>query len=218
MIGNAGSGESERLRGAGNITIHGSLRRGNMCFRRRGEENMNVKTFENLEEWGAALDRLEEWKKKRRLNEHQGEIVRLLRYRGNWQLREKAIEYARDIDQPVNELLMSLKGILTADDIYLEARVMAAAALGHLIPKRGPAGKEAEELGKWKMLSALTDLLAPESPPLLRAAAAEALSEMGDKKALPALRKAAKTSESAYLKKCLEEAITTIERGASSRR
>jgi HEAT repeat protein len=169
---------------------------------------MNEDTFGNLDEWGHVLERLHELKRSRDLDEHQEALARLLRYRDNWRLREKVLEYIHDIENPTEELLAELVHIMTEDDVYLEARALAAKALGHLIPRRKTSSEEKREFDKTRLVSHMINILESERPPYLRAAVAKSLAAMGDNRVLPVLQEMSQSPNSSpLLKKCVDEAI-----------
>lgn len=172
---------------------------------------MNKDMFGNLREWGIVLEQLEDLKQSRKLDEHQKGLARILRYRDNWCLREKVLEYANEIENPTDELLSGLFYIITGDDIYLEARVLAVNTLGYLILKRKGSSRGGKEFDETKAVLYMIDILDSERPPHLRATVAKALGEMGDKRALPTLQKMSQSPNSSpFLKKCVDEAISRM--------
>lgn len=83
----------------------------------------------NLEQWGRALEQLEEWRRSGRLDHHQGELLWLLRYRDNWRLREAALEAMKDLRTPDAGLVREACSIMMDDGLYHELRVLAAEAV-----------------------------------------------------------------------------------------
>ncbi len=56
-------------------------------------------------------------------------LVRILRYKGNWLLREEVLKRIGGIPSPSDELAGQVLTILSDDNIYYEARVIASNAL-----------------------------------------------------------------------------------------
>lgn len=61
---------------------------------------MKDNLFGNLMDWGSVLDKLENLKYTGELDNHQDELLRLLRFDGNWRLREAAVEASSDLSNP----------------------------------------------------------------------------------------------------------------------
>ncbi len=91
--------------------------------------------FGNLAEWGRLLDRLERLAQARELDSHQEGLLRLLRYRDNWRLREAALEAVCMLRQPSEGIVHEVLKIMTDESLYYEVRVLAAEALGALIQR-----------------------------------------------------------------------------------
>jgi hypothetical protein len=89
----------------------------------------------SLEEWGKVLERLQEWKKQRELDRHAPELVRLLRTRDNWRLREHALEAVTELSSCPQDLQQAVLDILVDDTLYHEVRVLAAEALRALMAR-----------------------------------------------------------------------------------
>lgn len=52
---------------------------------------MDSDIFGNLMDWGLVLDKLDDLKKSEKLHKHQADLIRILRYRNNWRLRETVL-------------------------------------------------------------------------------------------------------------------------------
>jgi hypothetical protein len=89
--------------------------------------------FGNLRDWGPVLETLEELAHNGRLDECQDGLVRILRYPGNWRLREKALEQIPRIARPSPPLMNQVLHIAADDNLYFEVRILAVRALGSLI-------------------------------------------------------------------------------------
>lgn len=95
---------------------------------------MKDQIFGNLTDWVNALDTLNLLKKSASLDNHQEELVRLLRHEGNWRLREAAVEAAATLKMPSIETLKQLVKLIVRDDLYYNIRILASKTLSTLIP------------------------------------------------------------------------------------
>ena len=172
---------------------------------------MNQDIFGNIREWGVVLECLDDLKQSRKLDEHQEGLTRILRYRENWRLREKVLEYACEIKSPFDKLIIELFNIMTDEDIYFEARILAANALGYLIPKRKGIPEKEEKFSEDKVVLQMINVLNSAGPPHFHEAIAKSLGRIGDKRALPVLMKMSKSTKlSSSLKECVDETISKI--------
>ena len=85
--------------------------------------------FGNLTDWGAVLDIFEALANSGGLAECQPGLIRILRFKGNWRLREEVLKRIGEIQVPSEELFLQVLSILTDDNIYYDARVIAGDAL-----------------------------------------------------------------------------------------
>ena len=94
--------------------------------------------FGNLTEWGRVVDQLEMLKSEGLLDEHQAGLARILRYPDNWRLTELVLTCATEIRQTNDLLIAEVTRIFSDQNAYLEVRVLATRALGHLLTHRPP--------------------------------------------------------------------------------
>jgi len=66
------------------------------------------------------------------LAECQPGLIRILKYKGNWRLREEVLKRVGEIQNPSDELVFQLLSMLDDDNIYYDARVLAGDALTQL--------------------------------------------------------------------------------------
>ncbi len=92
--------------------------------------------FNDLKDWAIVVDKLQKLKKTRGLDRFQRVLTRAITYRENWMLRERVLEYVTDIRKPTEALLEAICTIATDDEIYINARILAAEALRVLVPRR----------------------------------------------------------------------------------
>lgn len=89
--------------------------------------------FGNLTDWGLVLDTLENLATSGELSQCQPGLIRILRYKGNWRLREEVLKHAGKVQNPSKELLHQLIAILDDDNIYYDARIISGNALIQLL-------------------------------------------------------------------------------------
>ncbi len=94
----------------------------------------------NLEQWGRALEQLDEWKQAGQLDGHQDDLLWLLRFRGNWRLREAALEMMSSLQAPDPALIRQACDIMTDEGLYHEVRILAAEAVTALLSSERPPG------------------------------------------------------------------------------
>ena len=90
--------------------------------------------FGNLTDWGSALDKLLLLRETGDLDNHQDELVRLLRFDGNWRLREAAVEASSALTNPSVNTLRQLIELMKRGDLYYNVRIMAVKSLSILVP------------------------------------------------------------------------------------
>lgn len=96
---------------------------------------MTPDPFGNLRDWGPVLETLEELAHNGRLDECQDGLVRILRYSGNWRLREEALKHLPRVARPDPPLIHQVLHIVADDNLYFEVRIMAARALVSLVAR-----------------------------------------------------------------------------------
>jgi len=89
--------------------------------------------FGNLTDWGIVLDKLKNLSESKELDNHQDELIRLLRFDQNWRLREAAIESLPRIENPSLDLAREVFSIIKRKDLYYDVRILATDSLGKLI-------------------------------------------------------------------------------------
>lgn len=90
--------------------------------------------FGNLIDWGSTLDTLHLLRDSATLDDHQDELIRLLRYDKNWRLREAAVEAAVTLRKPSIEMVNQIVQLIKRDDLYYNIRIMATEVLSTLLP------------------------------------------------------------------------------------
>lgn len=79
--------------------------------------------FGNLIDWGSTLDTLHLLRDSATLDDHQEELIRLLRYDKNWRLREAAVEAAVTLRKPSIEMVNQIVQLIKRDDLYYNSTI-----------------------------------------------------------------------------------------------
>ncbi len=130
---------------------------------------MSSDIFGNLMDWGQAIDKLNQLKQKKILNEHQPGLVRILRYRDNWRLRETVLSYVKDITHPSDDLLTEVLNIAMDENVYYDARILAVEALASLM-NNYKNNKENDRIDKNDVNKKIKALLVSPHPPIFHEA------------------------------------------------
>jgi len=93
---------------------------------------VNHDPFGDLGDWGSVLEIFGKLADKGELAECQPGLVRILKYKGNWRLREEVLKRVGEIQNPSHELVFQVLSMLGDDNIYYDARVLAGDALTQL--------------------------------------------------------------------------------------
>ncbi len=129
---------------------------------------MKSDVFGNLMEWGDVLDKLEQLRDSKTLDEHQAGLVRILRYPHNWRLREAALGVIREVTQPTEELLKETLNIAMNEEVYVEARTIAVDVLADLMIKGRRIRSKNEITARSRVLQKMESLMGNTHSPLLR--------------------------------------------------
>jgi len=93
---------------------------------------MEKDPFGNLTDWGPVLDLLNELSENGTISKCQPGLIRILRYKGNWRLREEALKRVNKVENPCDELVLQISSLLADDNLYYDARILAGNALVQL--------------------------------------------------------------------------------------
>ncbi len=141
------------------------------------EESNSMKNdpFGNLCDWGTVLDILEELSVNGQLSDCQSGLIRVLRYKGNWRLREEVLKRIGKIRTPSPQLILQTLSILTDDNIYYDARILAGEAILQILKNtRNNAGTSGINMSVRK---AAVRLISTPQPPVFETAVKNLLSE-----------------------------------------
>ncbi|HNQ24951.1 MAG TPA: hypothetical protein PKK06_17880 [Phycisphaerae bacterium] len=131
---------------------------------------MHSDVFGDLREWGRVLEELQQLTRGRALDGHQDALLRLLRYRDNWRLREAALEAVRSVSSPSEALLTEVTRIMSDATLYNEVRVLAAEALAQCIATgRADKGRRNAAIEQ-QAIDQMHALLDTQQPPVLHQA------------------------------------------------
>ena len=90
---------------------------------------MKQDPFGNLTDWGVVLDLFDELADNGKLEECQPGLIRILRYKGNWRLREDVLKRVGEIQNPSDQLICQILSILDDDNTYYDVRILASDTL-----------------------------------------------------------------------------------------
>jgi hypothetical protein len=130
----------------------------------------------DLNDWGNVLDRLKAIKKNGQLEHHQDELIKMIKFGGNWRLREAALEATRQIKSPKASLVAAILNVILDDNLYCEARVLACSTLREIIE----AGEKDKigDLTPSAVAGHLRAIVAVPQPPKLAEAVTECLQSL----------------------------------------
>jgi len=140
---------------------------------------MKTDVFGNLMDWGKVLETLNKLKKSRTLDEYQAGLQRVLRYKENWRLREHVLECLGEIERPTDELIQDVCRIMCDDSAYIDTRILAASALGDLVPKRLKYSGEEPKVGDIPVFQIMRDIVDSPQAPVFHKAVSKALETAG---------------------------------------
>lgn len=127
---------------------------------------MKPDVFGDLRDWGRVLSVLRLLEEKGKLDEVQEGLIRLINYRQNWQLREKALLSARRVKRPSDPLLLAVLEVSGDRTTYLDARIFASQTLAELAPRALALSGNGVAL-KGAIVCRLAALLETTEPPVL---------------------------------------------------
>lgn len=107
--------------------------------------------FGSLNDWGTVLVLLEALAENDQLEDCQPGLIRVLQYKGNWQLREEVLKRVGEIQSPTDKLVFQVLSIMGDDNIYYDVRILATEALIPLLKRvqdnsRGEINREAQKV------------------------------------------------------------------------
>ena len=98
---------------------------------------MQHHSFGNLMDWGTVLNQIWQLENEGKLDQHQAGLVHILRFQGNWRLREETLMRIGAIEQPSEALVQQVLNLIADGNLYYEARILACRAMGKLLKKTG---------------------------------------------------------------------------------
>lgn len=139
---------------------------------------MTQDPFGNLREWGSVMELLEDLKSTGCLAECQRGIIRILRFRENWRLREEVLKQLGHIETPSEELIEEVCRIVLDDSTYYELRILASSVLARLIQnKRELIGPEFRPQAE-SIMESLKSAMEIHHPPIFRDALGHCLQSL----------------------------------------
>jgi hypothetical protein len=116
---------------------------------------MKKDPFGNLTDWGTVLDIFDELADAGRLAECQPGLIRILRFKGNWRLREEVLKRVGEIQAPSEDLFRQVLTVLADDNVYYDARVIAGDALIAMLKNIHAASNEELSTAVKKLIAKL---------------------------------------------------------------
>jgi hypothetical protein len=107
---------------------------------------MSTDVFGDLREWNRVVGHLEHLKHSGQLDKHQDGLARLLRYRFNWHIREKALQSLSTLSAPEDHILLLVLEIIVDEHTEFDLRTLAADSLCGLISMRQKRDRWSGEL------------------------------------------------------------------------
>ena len=99
--------------------------------------------FGDLSDWGGVIRKIGQFRQEGTLHEHQDGLIRVLRYRFNWRLRQASLEAVQDVKTPSRQLLDVVISIVRDESVEMELRLLAGNAVNHMMWRsRNQAGGE----------------------------------------------------------------------------
>ncbi len=126
--------------------------------------------FGNLTEWGRVLEEIDVLRANRELDRQQEGLLRILRYRDNWRLREAVLEATKDMDAPGEALLSAVLDIMMDESLYQEVRVLAAEALATSLARANEQKRHDLDHLKQHAVEQIAKLLDSTLPPVIHQA------------------------------------------------
>ena len=120
---------------------------------------MQPDPFGNLKDWGPVLEQIHQLADEGHLSECQPGLIRILRYRDNWRLREEVLLKAGTINNPEDEMIRQVLDIIGDQRLYYDVRILACQAMAELMknsPARFNAATETDILSTVEFLSSAT--------------------------------------------------------------
>jgi hypothetical protein len=139
---------------------------------------MSIRFINDHRDWRISLDKLLELKNASVLDEHQRYLSGILRHGGDWRIKERALEYAADIQKPTDDLLEDICAVLTNRNTSINLRILAADALCVLVPRKIRRTMAYPVFRGTSVLRVMKDMLKAPEAPALREAITNALKVM----------------------------------------
>lgn len=128
---------------------------------------MQPDPFGNLKDWGPVLELICQLSDEDKLSECQPGLIRILRYRDNWRLREEVLNRIGKINKPDNTLVLQVLDIITDENLYYEVRILACETMMEFL-KNGANTFESQI--KKEMRQTVENQLSSQHPPIFEQA------------------------------------------------
>jgi hypothetical protein len=98
---------------------------------------MTKDIFGNLRDRALVVMKINVLCARNKLDDYQDGLIRILRYRKNWLMREDILKHIKDVHNPSDLLLQEVLAILMDEDLYHDTRILAAEALACVFSRKG---------------------------------------------------------------------------------
>ncbi len=128
---------------------------------------MQPDPFGNLRDWGPVLEHIYQLGDENSLSGCQPGLIRILRYRDNWRLREETLKRIGKIEQPDDALVNQVLNIIEDGQLYYEVRILAIEAMMEFLKN---VSSRFESSTETKILTAVDILISIQQPPIFELA------------------------------------------------
>ena len=128
---------------------------------------MQPDPFGNLKDWGPVLELICKLADDGNLHECQPGLIRILRYRDNWKLREEALSRIGKINSPDDALVCQVLNISADENLYYEVRILACATMMEFLKN---SANTFDTAIKTEIVKTLENLLRSQQPPIFEPA------------------------------------------------
>ncbi len=124
---------------------------------------MTTDIIGDLRQWNRVIQEIEQRKLSGQLDVHQDGLARLLRYRFNWRIREKAVQSVSTPSEPEQRILLLVLEIISDEHTEFDIRTLATDSLCDLIIMWQKRGQWTWELRN-SVIEKLTSTMNPHHP------------------------------------------------------
>lgn len=128
---------------------------------------MQPDPFGNLKDWGPVLELIYKLADDGSLHECQPGLIRILRYRDNWKLREETLNRIGKINNPDDALVRQVLNIIADENLYYEVRILACETMMEFLKNSANSFDTQTEK---EIMTTVGILLSSQHPPIFEPA------------------------------------------------